>query len=204
VVIYVTRAQPPSVYSVGEEGNREPSGEPTVMRFAKGTKHHVREVGFVLAAVAALLAACGSSAVPGVASVGSTTSPSSSAHTSSGDALRYARCMRAHGVSNFPDPTPSGEFDLPRGIKSEPQSRSAFQACQRYSPAGHPPAKHKTEREEVEYAQCMRSHGIADFPDPMPGGGFDITFNTTSPQFEAAQNACSARPDSPGIHPNGP
>jgi hypothetical protein len=38
----------------------------------------------------------------------------------------------------------------------------------------------------------MRSHGITDYPDPMPGGGFRITFDTSTPQFEAARNACTA------------
>jgi hypothetical protein len=44
----------------------------------------------------------------------------------------------------------------------------------------------------------MRSHGIRDFPDPMPGGGvaFQINagpgsdLNPSSPRFEAADQAC--------------
>ena len=49
------------------------------------------------------------------------------------------------------------------------------------------------------YSQCMRSHGIADFPDPTTsGGGASISvhggpgsdLNTHNPTYEAANQAC--------------
>ena len=54
-----------------------------------------------LLALAAFAAACGGSNSPGVAGSGSTVSSSRMAQ-----AVAYARCMRSHGVPDFPDPTP--------------------------------------------------------------------------------------------------
>jgi hypothetical protein len=53
----------------------------------------------------------------------------------------------------------------------------------------------------LAYTDCMRSHGIADFPDPTAGpggqgGGFSISagpgsnLDPNNPQFEAASRAC--------------
>jgi hypothetical protein len=44
----------------------------------------------------------------------------------------------------------------------------------------------------VEFANCMRSHGLSNFPDPNPGG---FSFPTvpgieSAPAFRAAQQAC--------------
>jgi hypothetical protein len=47
----------------------------------------------------------------------------------------------------------------------------------------------------IEFADCMRSHGVPNFPDPGPGGGIQISSNSginpQSPAFQSAQNACS-------------
>ena len=49
----------------------------------------------------------------------------------------------------------------------------------------------------VKFTQCMRAHGIADFPDPSAGGGIQISgggpngdLNPNNATFVAAQNAC--------------
>jgi hypothetical protein len=46
----------------------------------------------------------------------------------------------------------------------------------------------------VEFADCMRSHGVPDFPDPRPGGGIHIQvgsgINPFSPAFKAAHANC--------------
>jgi hypothetical protein len=46
--------------------------------------------------------------------------------------LAFAKCIRQHGVPNFPDPNGQGEFDLTklRSIKTSPNLHSAGQACQ--------------------------------------------------------------------------
>jgi len=45
--------------------------------------------------------------------------------------LAVSRCMRAHGVANFPDPNPTtGELSTPAGIdRSSPQVVAALRAC---------------------------------------------------------------------------
>jgi hypothetical protein len=46
----------------------------------------------------------------------------------------------------------------------------------------------------VEFADCMRTHGVQDFPDPSAGGGFDFQssgVNPSSPAFESAQRTCA-------------
>ena len=157
----------------------------------------------MLVAVAALVAACSSGDSHGATSASSN---GTSAQSSAGDSgVRYASCMRADGVSNFPDSAVSVndgqvEFDVPRYLKSEPQFAAASRACQQDLPGGAPPVKHVNLQEELEFSRCMRSHGIVDFPDPMPGDGWDIPIDTNSPQFEAAAHACQTT----GIHWNGP
>jgi hypothetical protein len=53
----------------------------------------------------------------------------------------------------------------------------------------------------LAYAQCMRSHGISDFPDPSTAGGgiaFDLhggpgsDLNRNDPRYEAANQACQS------------
>lgn len=152
----------------------------------------------VLAAVTALAAACsGGDSHAAASSSRNATSAQSSARQSG---ILFANCMRSQGVSNFPDPGPGGLFDVPRGVKREPQFQSASQACQKDLPGGGSAAKarHVNIQQELNFARCMRSHGITDFPDPLPGGGWDLPGNSNSPQFEAAARACQ----STGIHWN--
>jgi hypothetical protein len=52
-------------------------------------------------------------------------------------ALKFAGCMRAHGILNFPDPVGSGfAFLRPAGFNPQsPRVQAAQQACRRYSQA---------------------------------------------------------------------
>jgi hypothetical protein len=45
----------------------------------------------------------------------------------------------------------------------------------------------------LAFAQCMRSHGVPNFPDPDGQGGMSIpdSVNPASPAFQAAQAACT-------------
>jgi hypothetical protein len=44
----------------------------------------------------------------------------------------------------------------------------------------------------VAFSECMRSHGVPNFPDPSGGGGINIgaNINPASPAFKAAQVIC--------------
>jgi len=129
------------------------------------------------------------------------------------DALAYAECMRAHGVPNFPDPNSQGGFSIQGGPGSgiDPSSAS-FQAadktCRHLLPnGGQPTAAQQAQAmaQALRFSQCMRSHGVPDFPDPqaLPGGGIAIRIrarpgsgsdlNPQSPQFQAAQKACQGK-----------
>jgi hypothetical protein len=57
------------------------------------------------------------------------------------------------------------------------------------------PSATSTYAKEVAYAQCMRSHGVPNFPDPDSNGQFDIngnSINLHSAQVQSAQNACKS------------
>lgn len=46
----------------------------------------------------------------------------------------------------------------------------------------------------IKFSDCMRSHGVSNFPDPGPGGGIQIGsgsgINPQSPAFQSAQAVC--------------
>jgi hypothetical protein len=63
----------------------------------------------------------------------------------------------------------------------------------------------------IKFSQCMRSHGLPDFPDPQQhgngislslSGGKNSDLNPNSPRFQAAQRACRAYAPTPAT--NGP
>jgi hypothetical protein len=174
-----------------------------------------------LAAVTALaLAACGQPSSPNVASLGkssdtgnrdvttTTVAPSrSSGAGSPGESslleqLQFARCMRSNGVSNFPDPNPDkGELQniANAGVDTQsPTFKAAFQACEKYTPAGNPTAQSAADNAKgVEFSQCMRAHGVPNFPDPITGPAGEQAINLgpehidpTSPIVQAADQAC--------------
>jgi hypothetical protein len=135
-----------------------------------------------LAAIAVLLAGCGggSSSTGGVAhldtNTGSSTTTSNGVASSppsspEAAALAYSKCMRSSGVPNFPDPKPGGGllFHASRGMASSPAFRAAQAKCKKLLPAGPgagPPPSAQTLAHYLKVAQCMRRHGVPDFPDP--------------------------------------
>lgn len=53
--------------------------------------------------------------------------------------LKYAACMRAHGITNFPDPSTAGGglfVGIPKADANLPQLPAAEQACRSLSPGG--------------------------------------------------------------------
>ncbi|MGH2854580.1 MAG: hypothetical protein ACRDLF_10390 [Solirubrobacteraceae bacterium] len=136
-----------------------------------------------LATVAVLLAGCGggSSSNGGIAHLGtaarsSATAGEGAASPGSGSPeaalLAFAKCMRSHGLPNFPDPS-GGGFSFRRGAGIDPFS-PAFKAgqakCKKFQPSGGPgsgpPPSAQTVARFLKVAQCMRRHGVPEFPDP--------------------------------------
>jgi hypothetical protein len=107
--------------------------------------------------------------------------------------------MRAHGVTDYPDSgnvlgaSPGSDLN-----PNNPTYQAASQACQSLRPAVHLSPAQAAQNNAVllKFAECMRDHGITNYPDPQRGGnvGNDVMNLTgvdlNSPQFQAAQQAC--------------
>jgi len=164
---------------------------------------HITPVIAVLFAAGCVvaLAACGSASYISAA----TTNPSATA-------LTLSQCMRSHGIKNFPDPT-SGSGGLRLELSTSPGSgtviadgitfsgpafQAAEKACAKLLPgagAPPPPPTNQQKRQALEFAACMRKHGVPDFPDPTfsPGGRPKLppgAINPNSPAFQHAATAC--------------
>ena len=108
-----------------------------------------------------------------IAACGSSGNTSSNARTFSAQGLKFAQCMRTHGVPNFPDPTSGGQIAItPNEVKS-PAFQSAQGSCQKLLPnKGSPPRMTAAVRAAaLRFAECMRTHGQPNFPDPLNGSG---------------------------------
>jgi hypothetical protein len=119
------------------------------------------------------------------------------------NAIKFATCVRAHGVPNFPDPNALGVFSL-SGPVNTPQFQRAQRTCATLLHlGGGPPSPARQAHalaQLLRYSQCMRSHGVTSFPDPTssPGGGVGLTLKSgdgidpTSAIFQRAQKACAS------------
>ncbi len=121
------------------------------------------------------------------------------------DALSFAKCMRSHGVPNFPDPNAQGGIVASGLDVGSSTFRTAANGCRHLLPNGGQPTPAQQAQalaQALKFSQCMRSHGITSFPDPqsVAGGGIRIAIragqgsnlNPTNPQFQAAQKACQS------------
>jgi hypothetical protein len=156
------------------------------------------------AAIAVLATACGASA------------PSAASPPTYAQEISLVGCMRSHGVPNFPDPTASGGYTLQADGTLEgaggsvdidgSQAQAAYGDCRHLLPGG--PSVSQLEQDgqqeqqaqaqalplELKYAECMRAHGVPNFPGPgqattSPGSA---PVNVNSPQFLAATRACQS------------
>ena len=151
----------------------------------------------LLAVVA--LSAC---ALPGAAAAKPSPSPDQQAQM-----LKFAECMRANGVTDFPDPSTSAggteiHFSAGDGIDpKDPTFQKAEQACSKFI-GGSLGTRGKPDKamqaRMLKFAQCMRAHGVTNFPDPSTDGGIRIEagpgsgLDPNDPTFQQAQQACAA------------
>jgi len=125
--------------------------------------------------------------------------------------------MRANGVPNFPDPRPGGGFQgaVRLGGSSSPLFKTAQAKCKELlqslgGPGSGPAPSAQALAHWVTVAQCMRRHGVSNFPDPrtsapppssLDGGGvisdrdgvilvFPHTIDEQSPLFTRAAATC--------------
>jgi hypothetical protein len=123
--------------------------------------------------VSAVIAACGSGSPSSSGFAGSSGSNPSQAGAQQ-EGLSFARCMRSHGVLQFPDPTANGGInldDIPGISPSSPAFKAAQTACQHLLPVKRPPSGPPSAHAYgrlLHWAKCMRAHGISGLPDPKP------------------------------------
>src|SRR5258708_19268259 len=173
---------------------------------------------------------------------GSTTASATNSPDPRQQSLHFVQCMRQHGV-DLPDPSADGSITIhgeangssraggpsqcgPGGLdRNSPTFKAAQTACQKYAPNG---GKENATAQDIKanqakglkFSQCMRAHGLPNFPDPQsnstggstfqqagPGGngsggpssgaalsinGQTFTFDPSDPAFQKAQQACSS------------
>jgi hypothetical protein len=141
----------------------------------------------------ALLTACGGG--------GSSTAAGSTPYQKT---LAYAQCMRSHGEPDFPDPGSQGQFQFGQVDIRSPQYLSANKTCAHLLPTYTvtPAQRQHDLNRALNFAACVRAHGVPSFPDPveLANGNIELGgFGGGSPQLQAAERAC--RRFSPGAGP---
>ena len=173
------------------------TGERPKPRAAWRRRGRILPVAAVSALAAGMLAGCG----------GSPSTPSSNKPTGGpqapAQAIAYSRCMRTHGVPSFPDPTISRSgggvgigLGIPASVSASPAFKTAQQACAKLAPggpagSGAAPITAQQHKQIVQFAACMRSHGVPGFPDADSQGVFHlVNVNTNAPAFTTAVKKC--------------
>jgi len=181
-------------------------------------RRRARTVATIIAAAGLplLAAACGGSPGSHVAQLGSTTTQSASSSGASNaggptssrsptsQTLAFSRCMRTHGVANFPDPNSSGGLpkDQVASLQaSDPQFPAARRACGHLLPNGGQPTNAQAQQawnDMRNFAHCMRSHGVPNWPDPTvtspqdnrPFFNLPNRIDPNAPQITSSVNTC--------------
>jgi hypothetical protein len=137
--------------------------------------------------------------------------------TNTQKALAYSRCMRSHGVPRFPDPSSSGAFPKVSaqqvGVSSS-QFQAAQSHCRYLLPNGGAGASQTQVGQwmsgMLKFAQCMRTHGVSNWPDPVIDAGgnpefyLDGKIDQDSPQVKSKIRGCLHWLPSFAISPGSP
>ena len=166
----------------------------------------------VSVAVALGVTVAGCSSSPTAGSQPATTAAVAGGSDSSGasplaEAVAYSQCIRKHGVPNFPDPvqTPDGGYGYrTKGI--DPNSaafQGALQACKALPSPWNSTGQQLSSAQQqawLNWANCIRAHGVPDFPDPTFSGVevHDSGAASNSPQLQSAMDACKSQTPSVG------
>lgn len=178
-------------------------------------RHHrqppARTAAPVIAALAAFVLAAG---------CGGNSQPKTTSSNNAAQQVAFSRCMRAHGVPDFPDPHASsgtensiGGIAIPSTINTQsPAFKGAEANCLKLLPSGPPIGRAQLaalEKQMLQTSECMRAHGVTGFPDPTNGpvpsgsagnsigsGGHTVslvipsTINVNAPAFKRAAAKC--------------
>jgi hypothetical protein len=118
--------------------------------------------------------------------------------------VAFAECMREHGI-DMPDPQINGDGGIAIAIEGTPGNEAEMEAAQeacepimenaRGDMEVDPEQEAEMQAQLLEFAECMREHGI-DMPDPQfQGDGrvlnrMDEDVDPESDEFQAASEAC--------------
>src|SRR5215831_18353838 len=135
-----------------------------------------------VAAFSLVAAGCGGGSSSGVASVASTTPAATTTATTQNGLLAFSQCMRSHGLPSFPDPQRFAggnvKLTIHQVAAGSPHYQSAMNACSHLLPERGGSGSQETTRaqlaDELSFARCMRSHGVARFPDPTAQGQLTV------------------------------
>lgn len=148
-------------------------------------------ITLVLIAVVGLISACGSSGGGGGGN-------DVASHLQK--AVDFSSCMRENGVSGFPDPGASGQLTIDAVANrssvdtSSPTFSRALGACKKLEPAGFTGGTRSAQQQSaaLKFAQCIREHGVTDFPDPTNGQPLVDTNRIPSAATAAGMSALNA------------
>jgi hypothetical protein len=153
-----------------------------------------------LAIVALIGAGCSNDPGEGTDAAGTNAGGTNAAGTNATDTnagqdqgVKFAECMRANGVPDFPDPNAKGEFVYGVSVSPAVWTR-AVDSCKDLQPPGTLSAERTPEQQSatLAFAQCIRDNGVPDFPDPVNGAPIvDTTAipGPDTPEFMAILNA---------------
>jgi hypothetical protein len=144
-----------------------------------------------IAATAIVAAACGSS--PASTATGG---PPHAGESVTSQQLAYARCVRSHGVPDFPDPSSTGGFDkttLHQLSAGNSQYQTATQSCAHLLPNGGSAPTTAQQQQQLNamwrFTQCMRSHGVPNWPDPTRDPDGRLVFDSQSIDYNSPQTS---------------
>jgi hypothetical protein len=140
----------------------------------------------LLLALALALAGCGAGD-----GGDATTEVAQSAKAQDEQAVKFAECLREHGVE-VADPE-EGKGIRITGNLPKAEVDAAMEACREYSPMQEGASLDPEAEERMrKMSQCMRDNGVEEFPDPEPGKGIQVTGTVVEdPDFEKAEKACA-------------
>lgn len=162
------------------------------------TLRKLASVGVAAVAVIALVAPAGCSGSGTDAATGAPSPNPSSNHDA---AVALAKCQRANGFPNFPDPVEDdkGRWNFPTDTIGDWLPADACRPLVHAWKIAFADEKAMTPEDMAklrDYAKCMREQGLPDFPDPDEQGNIElpdrlkVLADNEDPAFAAAARAC--------------
>lgn len=112
--------------------------------------------------------------------------------------VQASQCMRDHGFPDFPDPVEAdGRWVIPppaSDLTPPDECLQLFRGAKGRDP--RPPLTGEQVAQRRRWAECVRTHGLPDMPDPDSDGDFTPPTGaaplTSRPQWPEAREACKS------------